>query len=71
MIDEGRPTWRLGRICGVVTLGWVVAWAVALAVLGSDRRAYSTLVRVSGNVASRVLLTVVVFASLLHLVDGV
>jgi hypothetical protein len=67
--DE-RPVWRVGRIASVVTLAWVVTWATAIAVLGSDRRAFNTLVRLSGNVVVRVLLAMVVVASVLHLVEG-
>lgn len=67
--DE-RPVWRVGRIASVVTFVWVVTWATAIAVLGSDRRTFSTLVRLSGNVMSRVLLTAVVVAAVLHLVEG-
>lgn len=70
MTRQDRPAWRIGRISGLITLGWVVAWAGAVAVLGSDRRAYSTLVRLSGNVFSRLLLSVVLFAAILHTVDG-
>jgi succinate dehydrogenase/fumarate reductase cytochrome b subunit len=70
MKEHDRPAWRLGRISGVVTLAWVMVWASAIAVLGTDRRAFSTLVRLSGNVAARAVLAVVVFAALLHTVDG-
>lgn len=71
MSDVDRPVWRLGRISGVITLAWVFVWATAIAILGSDRRAYSTLVRLSGNIVARVFFGVVVFASVLHAVDGI
>jgi succinate dehydrogenase hydrophobic anchor subunit len=70
MNGRDRPVWWIGRVSGVVTLGGVLAWATAIAVLGTDRRAYSTFVRLSGNVASRIVLSLVVFAALLHVVDG-
>jgi succinate dehydrogenase hydrophobic anchor subunit len=70
MSDDDRPVWRPGRIGGLITSAYVVVWAVAIAVLGSDRRAYSTLVRSSGNVVARVFFSAVVFASVLHAVDG-
>lgn len=70
MSERERPAWLIGRISGLVTLAWVMAWALAIAVLGTDRRAFNTLVRLSGNVAMRVILAVVVFAALLHTVDG-
>lgn len=66
-----RPVWRVGRIASLVTFGWVVVWAAAIAVLGFDRRTYSAIVRVSGNVGFRVVLSVVVVAATLHLVEGV
>ncbi len=68
--DDDPPVWWPGRIGGLATLAYVAVWAVALAVLGSDRRAYSTLVRLSGNVVARLFFSVVVFASVLHAVDG-
>jgi len=71
MAPDDRPVWRIARIAGVVTFAWVVVWAAAIAVLGSDRRTYSTLVRASGNVVVRLLLALVVMAATLHLVDGV
>ena len=71
MSDEDRPAWRPGRISGVITLGYVLVWAAAIAILGSDRRAYSTLVRLSGNLVARVAFSVVIFASILHAVDGI
>jgi hypothetical protein len=70
MSEHDRPAWRLGRISGVITLGWVMVWALAIAVLGTDRRAFSTLVRLSGNIGARLVLSLVVFAALLHTVDG-
>ena len=42
MSDDDRPVWRPGRISGYVVLGYVFVWATAIAILGSDRRAYST-----------------------------
>lgn len=69
-LDE-RPPWRVGRIAGLVTFVWVLVWGGAIAVLGFDRRSYSTLVRGSGNIVVRVLLGVVVFAAVLHAVDGI
>lgn len=71
MASDDRPVWRTARIAGVVTFAWVVVWAAAIAVLGSDRRTYSTLVRASGNVVARLLLALVVMAATLHLVDGI
>ncbi len=71
MTDDDRSVWRPGRIAGFVTLGYVFVWAAAIAILGSDRRAYSTLVRLSGNVGVRVAFSVVIFASILHAVDGI
>jgi hypothetical protein len=55
----------------LVVLAGVMAWAAAVAVLGTDRPGYNGLVRLSGNVVVRVLLSVVVVAAALHLVDGV
>jgi len=71
MSEHDRPAWPLGRFAGLVTLSGVLVWAFAIAVLGTDRRAYSDMVGWSGNVVSRVLLSVVVFAAVLHLVDGI
>jgi hypothetical protein len=71
MSEQDRSAWPLGRIAGLVTLGGVMAWAFALAVLGTDRRAYGDIVRWSGNVVGRLMLSLVVFAAALHLVDGI
>lgn len=69
-LDERSP-WRLGRIAGVVTFAWVLVWGAAIAVLGFDRRSYSTLVRGSGNIVVRLVLGVLIFAAVLHAVDGI
>ena len=71
MSDDDRPVWRPGRISGYVILAYVFVWATAIAILGSDRRTYSTVVRWSGNVVARVAFGVVIFASILHAVDGI
>ena len=70
MSERERPVWWLGRLSGLLTLGGVMAWAAAIAVLGTDRRAYNTFVRLSGNVVSRLLISIVIFAAILHTVDG-
>jgi hypothetical protein len=70
MTDHDRTVWPLGRVAGLVTFGGVAAWAAAVAVLGTDRPGFNSLVRLSGNVVFRVAASVVVAAALLHLVDG-
>jgi succinate dehydrogenase/fumarate reductase cytochrome b subunit len=71
MSDHDRPVWRPGRISGFIVLAYVFVWATAIAILGSDRRAYSTVVRLSGNVVARVAFGIVIFASILHAIEGI
>jgi hypothetical protein len=67
--DEAQP-WLVGRISGLIALGWVAIWAAAIGVLGTDRKGYNAIVRVSGNVGFRLLFVAVVFAASLHAIDG-
>lgn len=70
-MNDRDNVWSVGRWAGLVTLAGVMAWAFGLAILGTDRQAFSTVARWSGSVASRVVLSLVVFAAALHLVDGI
>jgi succinate dehydrogenase/fumarate reductase cytochrome b subunit len=70
MSEREPAATRIGRISGLVVFGWTIVWAAAIAVLGTDRRAFASLVRASGNVVVRVVLCAVVVAAAAHTVDG-